>query len=69
MVLKVFACYANDTERFLAVLRNKLNHTRKFIRAKQTDDIKHDWRETLYFQTVIITEFVSTNTILNERIS
>lgn len=69
IVLINFACYSNDTARFLAVLRNRLNHTRKFIRAKQTDDIKHDWRETLYFQTVIITEFVSTNTILNERIS
>ena len=68
-MLTSFVYYNNDTIRFLAVLLKKLNHNRKFIRVKQTDDIKHDWRETLYFQTVIITEFVSTNTILNERIS
>ena len=69
IVLINFACYSNDTARFLAVLRNRLNHTRKFIRAKHTDDIKHDSRYTLHFRTVIMYEFFNTNTISNERIS
>ena len=61
IVLTNFAMYTNYTERFLAVLQNKLNHTRIFIRVKQTDDIKHDWRETPNFRRVIITEFLSTH--------
>ena len=69
IVLTNFAFYTNDTERFLAVLRNKLNHTRKCIRAKQTDDIKNDWRERPNFRRVNITEFLSTHISSNELIS
>ena len=45
-----------------------LNHTHLFIRVKQTDNLKHSWKEILHHQLVISYKFLSTKIGSNELI-